>query len=135
MTYREERTTEVIEDHPVETHADHPVATHAHTTVTHRGSALGAVERAIVYIFGLIQLLLLLRIVLLAVAAREGNDIVAFIYNVTDVLVAPFRGILGLNEIGAGQASLDVAAIVALIGWTIIELVIIGLVRIARPSA
>jgi hypothetical protein len=43
-----------------------------------------------------------LRIVLLLVAAREGNDIVAFIYTLSDIFVAPFRGILGINEVAAG---------------------------------
>jgi uncharacterized protein YggT (Ycf19 family) len=124
VAYREERHTYVVEEPVVD----------ERTTVTRRGSAFGTLERAIVYIFGLIQLLLLLRIVLLLVAAREGNAIVAFIYNVTDVLVAPFRGILGISEVAAGQSALDVAAIVALIGWTVIELIIIGLVRVARPS-
>jgi uncharacterized protein YggT (Ycf19 family) len=127
VTYREERTTTThVEEVPHETHEQ--------TTVTRRRSSFGMIERAIVYVFGLIQLLLLLRIVLVAVAAREGNTIVAFVYDVSDVLVAPFRGILGINEVAAGQAALDVAAIVALIGWTIIELLIIGLVRIFRPS-
>jgi uncharacterized protein YggT (Ycf19 family) len=124
VTYREEHTTHVVEDVP---------ARHEHTTVTHRGSTFGTIERAIVYIFGLIQLVLLLRILLLLVAAREGNAIVSFIYNVSEIFVAPFRGILGIDEVAAGQAALDVSAIVALIGWTVIELVIIGLVRIARP--
>lgn len=129
MTYREERSTRVVEETPLEHE------THGQTTVTRRRSPLGAVERAIVFVFGLIQGLLVLRIVLLMVAAREANPIVSFIYDVSDIFVAPFRGILAMDEIASGQVALDVAAIVALIGWTIIELVIIGLIRIARPSA
>jgi uncharacterized protein YggT (Ycf19 family) len=124
VTYREERT--VVEEAP---------ESHSHTSVTHRRSGLGMVERAIVYLFGLIQLVLVLRIVLLLVAAREGNALVGFVYSVSEIFVAPFRGVLGINEVAAGQSALDVAAIVALVGWTIIELIIIGLVRIARPSA
>jgi len=123
VTYREER--HVVEETP---------ATYEHTTVSHRGSVAGTIERAIVYIFGLIQLLLVLRIVLLLLAAREGNAIVSFIYNVSEIFVAPFRGILGIDEVAAGQAALDVSAIVALIGWTVIELIIVGLIRIARPG-
>ncbi len=92
------------------------------------------IERLIVWIFGLVQLLIILRIVLLLLAAREGNPIVSFVYDITDLLVAPFRGILGINQIAAGKTDLDVAAIVAIIGWTILELVIIGLIRIFRPS-
>lgn len=124
MTYREERTTHVVDETP---------ATHEH--VRRGGGGFGTIERAIVYIFGLIQLVLLLRIVLLLVAAREGNAIVSFVYNISEIFVAPFRGILGIDEVAAGQAALDVSAIVALIGWTILELLIVGLVRIVRPNA
>jgi uncharacterized protein YggT (Ycf19 family) len=107
---------------------------HSHSTVTYAPSGSGMVERLLIWIFGLIQLLIGLRIVLLLLAAREGNPIVSFVYSITDLLVIPFRGILGINEIAAGQTALDVAAIVALVGWTVLELVILGLVRIFRPS-
>lgn len=96
---------------------------------------LGVVRRLIVFIFGLIQLLIGLRILLLLFAARDSNDIVAGIYNISEIFVAPFRGILGRNEIQSGATELDVAAIVALIGWTVIELVVLALLRIFRPSA
>ncbi len=96
---------------------------------------LGVVRRLIVFIFGLIQLLIGLRILLLLFAARDSNDIVAGIYNISEIFVAPFRGILGRNEIQSGATELDVAAIVALIGWTVIELVVLALLRVFRPSA
>lgn len=121
MTYR--REVEVIED-------DHVPERH----VTQRSNPMATVERVIVFIFSLIQLLIGLRIVLLLVAAREGNDIVSFIYNASEIFVAPFRGILGIEAVEAGQTALDVGAIVALIGWIIIELIIIGLLRLFRPA-
>jgi uncharacterized protein YggT (Ycf19 family) len=92
------------------------------------------IERAVAFIFGLVQIVLLLRILLLLLAAREGNAIVAFVYNVSDFLVAPFRGILRFDEIASGVSALDVAAIVALVGWTIVELIVLALVRLGRPS-
>lgn len=98
-------------------------------------SPLGVVTRFIVFIFGLIQLLIGLRIILLLFAARGSNDIVAGIYNISEIFVAPFRGILRIDEVQAGATALDVGAIVALIGWTVIELVVLALVRIFRPSA
>ena len=107
---------------------------HRSTSVSYAPSGMGMLERLVIWIFGIIQLLIILRSVLLFFAAREGNAIVGFVYSVTDLLVAPFRGIFGINEIAAGATALDVAAIVALIGWTILELVILGLVRIFRPA-
>jgi hypothetical protein len=35
----------------------------------------------------------------------------------------------------AGAAAFDVAALVALIGWIIIELLVLALVRVFRPAA
>jgi uncharacterized protein YggT (Ycf19 family) len=118
------------------TYVEEPVVddVHSRSSVTYAPSPLGMITRLVIWIFGLIQLLIVLRIILLLVAAREGNPIVSFIYDVSDLLVAPFRGILGTNQIAAGQTALDVAAIVALVGWTVLELVILGLVRIFRPA-
>lgn len=134
----------MADEQRVVTRTDHvysdPIAPAGGTTVsrrdvTYRDSGNTVFQRLIVFIFAIIQGLLLLRIVLLLVAARQGNDLVALIYNISDVLVAPFRGILRLNEISAGQTALDVSAIVALIGWTILELVILGFIRVFRRTA
>jgi len=118
------------------TYTNEPVVddVHQHSTVSYAPSGAGVVERLIIWIFGIIQLLIVLRIVLLLFAARDANPIVSFVYSVTDLLVAPFRGIFGMNEIAAGATALDIAALVALVGWTILELVILGLVRIFRPA-
>jgi len=118
------------------TYVEEPVVddVHSYNRVTYAPSPTGMVERLIIWLFGLVQLLIVLRVILLLLAAREGNPIVSFVYSITDLLVAPFRGILGINEIAAGATALDVAAIVALVGWTVLELVILGLVRIFRPT-
>jgi YGGT family protein len=128
MTYR----TEVEVTDPGETYVRDRVV--ERQVVTAR-DPLETVRRLIVFVFGLIQLLIGLRIILLLFAARGSNDIVAGIYNISDVFVAPFRGVLRINEVQSGATELDVAAIVALIGWTVIELVVLALVRVFRPSA
>jgi hypothetical protein len=96
---------------------------------------LSVVRRWIIFLFGLIQLLIGLRILLLLVAARQSNDIVAGIYNISEVFVAPFRGILRIDEVQAGATALDVGAIVALVAWFVIELIVLALVRVFRPTA
>ena len=114
-------------------HSHEPVVhEETHETVSYRSSTASMLERGVIFVFGLIQLVILLRIVLLLFAAREGNAIVSFIYDVSDLFVAPFRGILAMNQVGAGETALDVAAIVALVGWTIIELVVLAAVRLVR---
>jgi hypothetical protein len=129
MTYRSE--TDYVAP------ADPYVAGHATEVrrVSYTPSPLATLERLIVFIFTLIELLIAGRIVLLLLAARESNGIVQFVYNVSDIFVAPFRGILGINEVQAGSSALDVAALVALVGWIIIELIVIALVRVFRPAA
>jgi hypothetical protein len=93
------------------------------------------VSRWVVFIFGLIELLIVLRIILLLVAARESNGLVSGIYGLSEIFVAPFRGILRIDEVQAGATALDVGAIVALVGWFVIELIVLALVRVFRPAA
>ncbi|HUP82721.1 MAG TPA: YggT family protein [Candidatus Limnocylindria bacterium] len=106
------------------------------TRVTrYSSSPLATVQRFIVFIFGLIEAVIVLRIILLLLAAREGNDVVQFVYGVSELFVAPFRGILRIDEVQAGIAALDFGAIVALVFWVIIELIVLAALRVFRPSA
>jgi hypothetical protein len=89
-------------------------------------------RRIIVLVFGLIQLLIGARILLLLLDAREANAIVSTILDVSNVFVAPFEGILRTDALAKAGSILDVTAIVALVGWTILELVLIWVVGIFR---
>lgn len=100
------------------------------TTATPSGSELG--RRITVLVFGLIQLLIGARFVLLLLDAREGNGLVSGILNLSQLFVGPFEGILRTDALHAGGSILDGAAIVALIGWTIIEFVVIKVLAIFR---
>jgi hypothetical protein len=117
--------------------ADDTVAADHSTAVTSRrvemrpsGGTLAG--RVVVLIFGIIQAFIILRIVLLLLDAREGNDIVSFILNTSQLFVAPFDGMLKTNALTAGGSIFDVAAVVALIGWTILEALILAAVGIFR---
>ena len=90
-------------------------------------------ERVIDLIFGIILILIALRIALLLLAARESNALVSGIYALTEIFVAPFRGILRIDEVDAGRSELDVSAIVAIVGWALIWLLIRAIVRLFRP--
>jgi hypothetical protein len=89
-------------------------------------------RRIIVLVFGLIQIVIGLRIVLLLLDARTGNALVSGILDVSKVFVAPFEGILNTNALTSGGSVLDVAAVVALVGWTILELIVIWVIGIFR---
>jgi uncharacterized protein YggT (Ycf19 family) len=94
--------------------------------------------RVVMFAFGVLQVLLILRIILLLLVANPGNDVVSFILGVTDPFVEPFVGMFQLDRVTADQGSvLDVAAIVALIGWTLVEALVLAALRIfsRRPTA
>jgi uncharacterized protein YggT (Ycf19 family) len=93
--------------------------------------------RVVTFVFGVLQALLILRIILLLLVANPGNDIVNFVFNVTQPFVEPFLNMFSLNRVAADQGSvLDIAAIVALVGWTLVEMLILAAIRIfaRRPS-
>ena len=82
--------------------------------------------------FGLIQLVIVARIVLLLLNAREANGIVSGILNISQLFVAPFDGILRTDALHASGSTLDVTAIVALVGWTVVEAIVVAAVAIFR---
>jgi len=92
-------------------------------------------RRVIALIFGIIQSLIVLRIVLLLLDAREGNDLVAFILSASQLFVAPFEGMLRTSALASGGSILDIAAILALIGWTILEAIAFWVVNVFRREA
>jgi len=132
MTY-DERT--VV--HRDETDAPASATTDRSTAVTSRtvemrpsgGTVAG---RVVILIFGVIQALILLRIVLLLMDAREANDLVSFILNASQVFVAPFEGILRTEALKAAGSIFDLAAVLALVGWTILEAIILAGVGVFR---
>ena len=107
------------------------VRTASHTTTATPGRPeLG--RRIVVLVFGLIQIVIGARIVLLLLDAREANALVTGILNLSQVFVAPFEGILRSDALRSGGSIFDVAAVVAIVGWTVLELVIIWAIGIFR---
>lgn len=95
------------------------------------------VRRVFTLVAGIIAVLIGLRIVLLLLAANQANDIVSFVYNITEPFVAPFRGIFQFDLVSPGGGNaLDVSAVVALIGWLLIYLLIMAILRLGdrRPA-
>jgi hypothetical protein len=89
-------------------------------------------RRVVMLIFGIIQSFIVIRIVLLLLNAREGNDLVLFILNTSQIFVAPFIGIFQRDALASGGSVLDIAAIAALVGWTILEWIIIWGTNVLR---
>jgi hypothetical protein len=100
------------------------------STLTPSGGEVA--RRIVTLIFGIIQVFIVLRIVLLLLNAREGNGVVQFILDVSQIFVAPFVGIFNTDALKASGSVLDIAAIAALVGWTILEMIVLWVVNIAR---
>ena len=99
-------------------------------------SGVTTLARLITFVFGVLQALLILRIILLVLIANPGNDVVSFILSITDPFVEPFRGMFRLDQVSARSGSmLDIAALVALVGWTLIEALIIAVLRLGDRRA
>lgn len=99
---------------------------------------LDTVRRVVTLLFGILAVLIGLRILLLLLVANQSNSIVDFVYNVTEPFVAPFRGIFAFDAVTPGGGSVfDVAALVALIGWLLIYLLLMAILRLGdrRPVA
>ena len=137
MTYerRVVQTDEPVVDTPV---VDTPVVGTTRSQVVTTGSTVVSpsggelARRAVILIFGIIQILIILRIVLLLLNAREGNDIVSFILNTSQVFVSPFNGIFNKDALASGGSILDIAAIAALVGWTVLEWIVLWAVNLFR---
>lgn len=144
------RETTVVDETPVDPPVNPPVDPYARdtsvrstvrsteaTSIPARPESMATAARVVTFAFGILQALLILRIVLLLLVANPGNDVVALILNVTDPFVEPFRGMFALDRVGDSEGSVfDLAALVALIAWTLIEALILAAMRIfaRRPA-
>jgi uncharacterized protein YggT (Ycf19 family) len=88
------------------------------------------IARLVTFLFGVLQVALILRIVLLLLVANTGNDVVRLILDITNPFVEPFRGMFALDRATADRSVFDIAAVVALIGWTLVEALILALLRV-----
>jgi hypothetical protein len=121
----------VVTQEPTSTAGQQTVRTDSRHTVTNPGSP-ELTRRIIVLVFGLIQVVIGARILLLLLDAREANGLVSGILTVSQLFVAPFDGILRTNNLHAAGSILDITAIVAFVGWTVLELIAIWAVGIFR---
>lgn len=132
MTY-ERRVVTRREEDPAYVPADRTVARDTVVETADVSPSGGEMlRRLVVLIFGIIQVLIVLRIVLLLLNAREGNDLVRFILDLSQVFVAPFIGIFNNDALRANGSVLDIAAIAALVGWTILEWIVLWAVNLFR---
>jgi hypothetical protein len=104
--------------------------------VVTRTSPMTPIIRIVWLLFGVLIALLGIRILFLALGANEGNVIVDAVYAITDPFVAPFRGIFSIDQVRpTGDSVFDVAALLAIIGWTLVALLITAILKIPDRTA
>ena len=101
-------------------------------SVAYRPSSFELLRRVVSLIFGIIIGLIVLRILFLLLNAREANPLVSGILSLSQVFVAPFEGILRTDALSARGSVLDIAAIVAIVGWSIVYLLVLAVLNIFR---
>lgn len=100
-------------------------------TVSKQNYAVIKLVQVIEYVAGLFIVLLIIRFVLALLGANLANQFANFIYNVTDPMVAPFRGLLQVSQFQAGVSRLEIETILtivvyALVTWAVTRLVLLA---------
>ena len=89
-------------------------------------------RRVLTLLFTILAVLIAIRVILLLLVANQQNQIVDFVYGATEPFVAPFRGIFSFDHVAPGGGSvLDIAALVALVGWLLIYLLLMAILSLA----
>jgi hypothetical protein len=125
----------VVTQEPTATSGQQTVRTDSRHVAAAGPGASEMSRRIIILVFGLIQVVIGARIVLLLLDARETNGLVSGILNISQVFVAPFEGILRTDSLHAAGSVLDITAIVAFVGWTVVELIVLWAVGIFRRES
>jgi len=136
QTVRETETPLPVSDYssplPVRANYNASSATRS-SSVTRRVSNNETGRRIIMFLFGIVQVMILLRFIFLLLDARTGNGLVSAVNSFSSIFVGPFEGIFKTSTSGS---TLEVASIVAIIGWTVVEFVVLAILQIAtrRPE-
>lgn len=97
-----------------------------------RTSRTSTAARVVWFIFGTIIALLMLRFILLLLAANEGTVFVDAVYALSSIFAAPFFGIFSYQP-AYGEFTVEVSTVVAIIVYALIGWGIAKLLTIDRP--
>lgn len=89
------------------------------------------VSRVIMFVFGVIEVFIAIRFVLMLLGANAGAGFVKMIYNVSGVFMAPFIAIFNTQK--AGEAVFDLSALVAIAVYALVAWGLVALIRAVNP--
>jgi hypothetical protein len=100
---------------------------------SHKHDALVAVARVVDFLFGLLYLLLGIRLVLDFFAARPGAGFVQFIHGLSAPFYGPFQGIVGSDVVEGGHP-LVWPLVVAIVAYGILHAIVRGVLRLVDAA-
>ena len=100
---------------------------HVPSEATRRAATIARTKQIIYFVFGLINVLLVLRFIFLALGASEASPFVNFIYGLSHPFVLPFLCIFGEPTLGS-----SVLEWASLVGIAIYMLLAYGLARMVE---
>ena len=83
--------------------------------------------------FGILNTLIILRLVLKLIAANPGSGFAQVIYDITNIFLLPFNGLVASPVIGSGI--LEIPSIIALVVYTLAAWIVVRLFRIIFTPA
>lgn len=100
-----------------------------------RRSTSNWISGLVYFVFGVIEILIALRILLKLIAANPDSGFTQFIYGVTGPFVAPFRNIVGEPSTTTGNV-FEISSVLAIIVYLLISWIIVKLLQllIDRPA-
>ena len=83
------------------------------------------ISRTVYFVLGVLEVILLLRLIFRLLGANQSSDFVMFLYNLSHIFVAPFNGIF--NDQALGSSVFEISTLVAmlvyaLIAWGLVSL-------------
>ena len=93
-----------------------------------RVAVVDRVARVIDYLFGILYVLLLIRLALEFFNARQGAGFYRLIHELTEPFYAPFKGIFGTASIAGAHVVWPL--VVAILGYMLLHAAIRGLLRL-----
>ena len=115
--------------HVEEDRTERPVE-REHRAAAYDATYLTRVVLQLVYlIFGVFEVLLLIRFIMKLGGANTTNSVISALYAVTEPLVRPFYGIF--PQPGGGQ--LEIASLLAIVFLVLVEALIVAVIRALTP--
>ncbi len=81
------------------------------------------------FVLGVLEVILLLRLLLRLLGANEVSGFVMFLYNLSHIFVAPFNGIF--NDQALGRSVFEVSTLIAMLVYALLAWGIVSLGRLA----